>query len=217
MMHQQAKWILRTYPAAAVLAAALCVASCAARSALGVDEALDSSTGLTVSTARSALVFARGAPRYSRSARDYVYVGPVETNRQGLREYYLWLGFGTTLDRGFLAPEDGAPQTLYLRAGGEWMKLDLHPWAARVPGLRTKGLYHTPVSIRTELAARVTLNQLDWMDDDGLQAIRIADASGRTTEYTRWDGSPVWPGFVARASGGTRGTQAHAISTSNEP
>lgn len=215
-MHRLAKFILRACPAAAVLTAAVCAASCAARGSLGVDEQLDSRTGLTVSTARTALVLARGAPRYSRSARDYVYVGPVETNRQGLREYYLWLGFGTTLDRGFLAPEEARPQTLYLRAGGEWMKLDLQPWATRVPGLETKGLYHTPVSIRTELAARVTLNQLDWMDDDGLQAIRIADASGRRTEYARWDDSPAWPGFVARAAGDTRDTQAHRIDAPNE-
>jgi len=81
---------------------AACVAACAGQSALL--ETLDERTGMTIVRSREPLVFARTEPRYSRSARDYVYLGPLATNRQGVREHYLWVGIATTLDRGFIAP-----------------------------------------------------------------------------------------------------------------
>ncbi len=81
-------------------------------------EQLDEQSGATIVRGPAVLVYARTEPRYSRSARDYVYLGPVETNRQGVREYFLWVGVATTIDRGFIAPERaGATYALRRSAG----------------------------------------------------------------------------------------------------
>ncbi len=198
----------------ALIAAAACLAACAAgggRSAApraadggrgGPIQFLDDASGVTISRARTPLAFAHGERRYSVSGRDYLYLGPVETDRQGVHEYYLWVGTGTTLDRGYLAPTTAAPRTLYLRLRGEWMELELHPWAERVPERAAAHPYRTPVAMRSELAARVTRDQLELMTQEPLASVRVVDADGRAADYERWDRGPAWPGFAAAAADG---------------
>lgn len=161
-----------------------------------VNQRLDRATGLTVSTADAPMVFARTEGQYSQSARDYIYLGPVETNRQGVREYYLWVGVTTTLDRGFLAPENEAPETLYAVVHGEPMVLELEPWSRRVPGLGAMDLYDTAVESRNHLAARVSLHQLAILASEGLESVRVEDLSGRIRLYRRWDDGQSWRAFV---------------------
>lgn len=182
---------------AALALAGACGAGCGASRGLGRIERLDEASGVTFSSARAPLVFAHAETRYSVSGRDYLYLGPVETNRQGVREYLLWVAYGTTLDRGFLAPLSDAPETLYLRVQGEWMALELRPWTERAGGLAKAHPYHTAVALQAELAARITLNQLELMTQEQMQSIRVVDASGHAAEYQRWDDGPAWPGFVA--------------------
>ena len=162
---------------------------------------LDEKTGITVVTDRAPIVFARTEARYSRSQRDYLYLGPVETNRQGLREYYLWVGVGTTIDRGYFAPPAATPQTLYVDVRGEVMELKLLPWQEREPAL-AHALYKTPVQLRSQLAARVTLNQLDILAHESIESVRVTSSGGSagdTERYTRWDAAPTWPKFFGAA------------------
>ena len=57
---------------------------------------LDSS-GLTVATEASAVVFANPVRTFAAGARDYAYLGPVEINRMGDRQYFLWVGLASTI------------------------------------------------------------------------------------------------------------------------
>lgn len=166
-------------------------------------EQLDERSGLTIVRGREPLVFARTEPRYSRSARDYLYLGPVETNRQGVREYYLWVGIATTLDRGFLAPAAPAPHTLYVDVGGEPMELLLRPWHELVPTGLTEPVYATAVPVREELAARVTLQQLALIDAEPLAAIAV-EAAPQTAPrtYVRWADDASFHDFFEGAAGG---------------
>lgn len=151
-----------------------------------VVEQLDERAGLMLRRGRATLVFARTEPRYSRSARDYLYLGPLETNRQGVREYYLWVGVASTLDRGFIAPDAELPQTLYATVDGEPMELPLKPLAELVRRTGTAPIYATAVPVRAELAARVTLQQLALLDAAALEAIGVASPPGPQRAYVRW-------------------------------
>lgn len=168
-----------------VLVAVWLVACGGGRSA--VLERLDERAGAVIARARVPLVFARTEARYSRSARDYLYVGPVETNRQGVREYYLWVGVATTLDRGFIAPAASTPQTLVITVADEPIELPLAPWGELV---RTSGggpVYATAVPVRAELAARVSLQQLALFDRQPLAAVAVVTAGqGAPSRYARW-------------------------------
>jgi len=166
-------------------------------------EQLDTRSGLTVVRGREPLVFARTEPRYSRSARDYVYLGPVETNRQGVREYYLWVGIATTLDRGFLAPAALAPRTLYVNVGGEPMELPLKPWHELVPIGLAEPVYATAVPVRAELAARVTLQQLILIDAESPASIAVEVAAQTAPRsYVRWADDASFHDFFEGVAGG---------------
>jgi hypothetical protein len=165
-------------------------------------ERLDERTGVVLMRAREPLVFARTEPRYSRSMRDYVYVGPVETNRQGVREYFLWVGVATTLDRGFIAPAAELPRTLYVTVDGEPMELPLQPWHELVRTAITAAVYETAVPLRAELAARVTMQQLTLLDAAQLQVVAVGTAGGRAPlSYARWKDRSSFKDFLARGPG----------------
>jgi hypothetical protein len=170
--------------ALAKVAAFLVACTAASNGAL---ERLDERAGVVLTRAREPLVFARTEPRYSRSVRDYLYLGPVETNRQGVREYFLWVGVATTLDRGFLAPPAELPTTLYVTVDGEPIELPLARWHDLV---RTEIAqpYATAVPVGAELAARVTFQQLKLLDAAVLQNVTIAAGPADTARrYERWE------------------------------
>ena len=182
----------------AILAA---LAGCGSQTRI-VRERLDEPSGTTVRAGAEPMVFARTQPQYSRSGRDYLYLGPVETNRQGVREYYVWVGVATTLDRGYLVPPGAEPERVFVEVAGEPMELVLRPWSEREPRLRDARVYGTPVRLGAELAARVTLDQLLKLASEPLQSVRVVDRDGATREYYRWQEGSDWPAFLAAVGAG---------------
>lgn len=180
---------------APVAAFAACLTGCFGAVGPVVNEQFDRSTGITVTTSDAPMVFARTESQYSRSARDYIYLGPVETNRQGTRDYYLWVGVATTLDRGYLAPEAERRSALYIDVQGEPMILDLKPWSERAPGLDAVNLYSTAVDVGDHLAARVSLHQLAVIASESLESVRVEDTAGALRRYRRWSDEQSWHGF----------------------
>ena len=166
----------------------------------GLIERLDQH-GVTITRDTAPLVFARTEGRYSRSARDYLYLGPVETNRQGIRDYYLWVGIATTLDRGFIAPTVETPHMLYLTVQGEPIELPLRPWSEVLRDGGLVPLYETAVDTDTALAARVTLQQLELFAAEPLASVTTATANGDTREYFRWEERQGWRDFIAAIAG----------------
>jgi hypothetical protein len=159
---------------------------------------LDTGTGATVANANELMVFARLDARYSRSTRDYVYLAPAETNRQGLREYFLWVGVGSTLDRGYLAPETALPTRLEFTVRDEPMEFELTRWPPAYLSADSANLFDTPVALRGQLAARVTLDQLALVDANPPDSIRVQAGDGRIREFIAWPTSSSWSQFLAQ-------------------
>lgn len=180
-----------------LVTALLCLAGCGAIGGRGDTHWLDRDTGLTATIAERVMVFARTEAQYSLSARDYVYLGPVETNRQGLREHFLWVGIATTLDRGFLAPESDLPIAVVATVLDEPIRFALEPWSDLVPGSRSSPVYATKVALYGELGARATLDQIRRIGAAQPTAIRVTYASGRTRVYSAWDTGTGWPEFAS--------------------
>jgi hypothetical protein len=185
----------------AFLASVALLGACASETRV-VRERLDEASGITVRAGGAPLVFARTETRYSRSGRDYLYFGPVETNRQGVREYYVWVGVATTLDRGYLVPPESEPERVFIEVAGEPMELALRPWRERQPGLRDARVYGTPVRLGAELAARVTLDQLLKLVSEPLHSVRVVDRDGATRAYYLWHEGSDWPAFLAAVGAG---------------
>ena len=153
---------------------------------------LDSS-GLTVVTNTDVILLARNVRTLAAGARDYAYVGPVEVNRMGHREYYFWLGLASTVDRdlaGLIPPEavavalivDGVPMILPLT---EWHeRLDVAPYDITAP------VYAT-------LVAQTSLDQIRHIAAARTVEFHVIVNAGSTAHYSRWQGSwASWSEFA---------------------
>jgi hypothetical protein len=180
------------FPSCLLLAAAT-LAACGGSPVL---ERLDERAGMTIVRAAEPLVFARTDPGYSRSARDYLYIGPLETNRQGVHEYYLWVGAATTIDRGLIAAAMESPTALYVTIGGEPMEFPLRSMADLLRRTSDAPLYATAIPLQAELGARVTLQQLELIDAAALESIGVASDGSPLRTYVRWESAASFADFL---------------------
>jgi hypothetical protein len=61
-------------------------------------------------------------------------------------------------------------------------------------------VYATAVPARAELAARVTLQQLEILDSAGLRSVAVAAADGVPRTYVLWGKAIGFGDFVTRAA-----------------
>jgi len=174
------------------LSMCLCMALAACQGTAGVVESLDARSGLTIVTDREAAVFARTRAQISRSARDYVYLGPVEVNERGVREYFLWLGFASTIDRAFAADTRFEPEQLIIDLEGAPIEFELQAWGQRLPRLDGRKIYDSVVTPAAVFAARVTLDQINRIAAGGVSSVTVVVAGAPDVEYFLWQE----PGFA---------------------
>ena len=165
----------------------------------GVIERLDSTSGLTFVSGDEVVAFARTDARLSRSARDYVYLGPVEVNERGTREYFLWVGIASTIDRNYVTEELQMPNVLLLDLAGAPVEFELQPWDEALPRLRGQRVYEPPVRVRSVLIARVTLDQLALMSREPVARVRTVVENAAPVEYFVWNSILEWPEFLRNA------------------
>jgi hypothetical protein len=179
-----------------------CILTLPACQSSGIVERLDRDSGLTVITASTPVAYARTEARVSRSARDYVYLGPVEINERGTRQYFLWVGMASTIDRARLGESSPDPAYLYFDDAGTPIELPLAPWADRVPRLAAQRIYHPAVAPSSVLAARVSLDQLGRIQRLAPPRLSLAEDEAASIEYLLWNGESFWRQFLEYADTG---------------
>ena len=178
-----------------VCAATLVLVGCAGERALRSE--LDD-RGCTWLSVDAPLALARPAPRFSRAARDYLYLAPVEANNGGVRRHYLWVGLGTTVDRRWpwAAPPDAV--TLLLTLDGTPLALSLDAWDAE----QGAALYRTRAPTYAVRRASVTLDELARIGASTSIEAALVARDGSVSDYKLWDGRwSDWAAFVAGATG----------------
>ena len=153
----------------------LAIALCACASPDALHSRLDDDTGLTVVTMHEPVVLARPT-RMAVAARDYAHIGPVEVNRMGRREYYLWIGLSSTVDRERVAEPAPRAETLALLIDGQPSVLPLTDWN---PELELPP-YASSTPVYASLAARASLEQIQRIAAAGDVEVHIGTAQGRT-------------------------------------
>jgi hypothetical protein len=176
----------------AILAAVL--QSCSSIPA--IEDRFSQATATTWRVAGDTMVFERTEARFSRSARDYVYLGPVAVNRRGSYEYLLWVGVGSTIDRGFLAPEAALPDVITLVVNDEPMQLTVADWSDYATGLESETPYDPPVTVQRHLVARVTRDQIVLFNSRGIDRLIVHTLDGNSLEFGRWGERIGWQAFV---------------------
>jgi hypothetical protein len=161
--------------------AALVLSGCAARTQMV--SRLDVS-GLTVVTLDEPIVLARPVRQLAAAALDYAYLGPVEINRMGNRDYFLWVGLASTIDRKLVGvpPED--VQVLAVLLDGRPMLLPLVHWVANLD----RSPYETTAPLHATFAAHASLDQIRRISSAQSVEVHLVSASGVAWRYQKWQG-----------------------------
>ena len=149
-----------------------------------VTSRLDSS-GLTVVALDDAIVLARPARKLTVAARDYAYVGPVEINRMGQREHYLWLGLASTVDRAFADAPAADAELLAILVDGQPMTLPLTDWSAELD----RAPYETVVPLYATLSTRASLDQIQRIAGATSIEVHIISNTRPAAQYRMWQGA----------------------------
>lgn len=144
---------------------------------------LDSS-GVTVVTHGKSLVLAHSLPTVAAGVRDYVYIGPVEINNMGNREYYLWVSLASTIDREFLGLSPTDASELILLVDDEPMQFPVARWRTELD----TPPYFSSTPVYATLEAKTTLDQIHRIAAaDSVELHLIADAKTESL-YRHWNG-----------------------------
>jgi len=166
-----------------IAAAALLLASCAGTDTTELQR-LDPETGVTVTRATAPIVMYRDMSAHSAHGRDYVYLGPVQVNNMGRREYFLWLGIWGTSDSVDRGRKMGDFETIVLYADGEPLGLEVRGWTPGSIGT-SRDVYAKPVTTALDGYYRVTIDQLRLIAES--RDLELRAGSVRPQRYVPWD------------------------------
>jgi hypothetical protein len=168
---------------ASTLMVALVLAACGGTPAL-VSDRLDPLTGVTVTSVTKPLVFYRDRSAQAAYAKDYVYLGPVEVNTMGRRDYFLWLGIWGSSDSADRSKQMDNFESIVVYADGEPLNLEVKGWTPASIGL-SESVYVKPVASATDGYYRVTIDQIRLMAE--ARDLEIRAGSTHPHRYTLWD------------------------------
>lgn len=206
LVPRSAGTLLNRLPMAIFLAVAtLGIAAC---SLFQPDEAalrqyFDERTGANITSLTQPLVFDREQPWLAAGARDYVYFGLIEVSRTGQRDYLLWLGIWSTIDRPGQTPGPVRDvfQTVYLVADGEPMELEITAWSGEDVGM-ADAAYSTPVDSAASAFYSVTKDQIRRLAQaNSILIYTNADAPASTAYMLRQKKSQSIARFASYLSG----------------
>jgi hypothetical protein len=165
------------------LAIALVLVACGSTTAL-VSDRLDPLTGVTVTSATKPLVFYRDRSAQAAYAKDYVYLGPIEVNNMGERNYFIWLGVWGSSDTTTRSSQMNDFETVVVFADGEPLSLEVNGWTPESIGL-SESAYVKPVASATDGYYRVTIDQIRLMAEARDLEVRAGSTHPQT--YFPWD------------------------------
>ena len=166
------------------LLAVLVLAGCAA-SGPAIRSKLDPATGVTVTYSSVPLIMYREDPAQAAFARNYVHVGPIQVNRSGDYQYFLWLGVWNNMETLDSASHRDGLDTIAIFADGEPLVLEISGWTPDAIGT-SEPVYLKPVAASTDAYYRVTADQIRLIAE--ATEIRLRTSGRSPREFQPWDG-----------------------------
>ena len=158
------------------------IAGCAASSPLGVK--LDSGTSVTMTYSPTPLVLYRDVPGHAAYARNFVSLGPLQANRSGNYQYFIWLGIWNTNHTANETDGRDGFDSIVLFVDGEPLMLDVEGWTPDTIGA-SEPVYPQPVASEIDAYYRVTVDQIRLIAEADEISIRTTGFSSRSFEL--WD------------------------------
>jgi len=146
-------------------------------------EELDPKTGVTTMSTVTPLILYRDNPSQAAYARNYVNLGPIETNTMGSFRYYLWAGIWNTMQTADSEAVRAGFDSITLVADGEPLTLELAGFTPSAIGLSSP-VYTKPVASATDAYYAVTVDQVRLIAESRDLRLRTSGSSQR--EYLLW-------------------------------
>lgn len=167
-------------PTALCAFAAFATFACATEPAPVVDK-LDAYTGVTVTYSSTPFVFSSGETANSFPQIDVVQLGPIEINRMGMLNYYLWLGI---TEFRFQDLKDGTPppfESIVLNLDDSEIRLDVAGWSHDIIGT-SEPVYRKLFKTSFDAYYAIDLGQIEQMV--GASEISFHTHAPDSREYT---------------------------------
>ena len=165
------------------LIVAMTVVGCASTSPT-INDNLDPLTGVTVTFSRTPLVMYRENPSQAAYARNYVHLGPIQVNRSGSYQYYLWIGIWNTMQTADLSEHRDGFESIVLFADGEPLLLELSGWTQEAIGTSER-VYLKPVASSADAYYQVTADQIRLIAQS--RDIRLRTTGSSPKDFELWD------------------------------
>lgn len=121
-------------------------------------------------------------------ARNYVHVGPIQVNRSGDHQYFLWLGVWSNMQAPNPAAQRDGLDSIVIFADGEPLSLDVSGWTPDAIGA-SEPVYLKPVASSTDAYYRVTADQIRLIAE--ATDFRLRTTGTRPREFELWDAQSV--------------------------
>lgn len=168
---------------------------------------LDEATAVTVTRMTDPVVFFREQAGLAANVRDYIHVGPVEVNRMGERQYYLWMGVWSTIDRGAVgqSPMEDTHTKVVITANDRPLEFEIFSEEPDALGT-AESIYSRPGPGARDLFSRVTVEQLRTLHEADYLYVSLGEPGSDTGLYRIWKHHKESLGeFIAYAQSGTPG------------
>ncbi len=157
-------------------------------------EKLDPKTGVTLTFSSTPMVLYRDNPSQAAFARNLVSLGPLQVNRGGRFEYFLWLGIWNTNQTASVADRRNGFDSIVLFINGEPLPLELNGWTPDAIGA-SEPVYPQPVASALDAYYQVTLEQIQLLTDSDSLKLRTTGSAPR--EFVSWYSQETFEGDLA--------------------
>lgn len=182
-----------------VLTAMMIMAGCAAP-APTVLETLDPQTAVTVSVSNTPFVLFREEPATRADGDHYIHLGPIEVNKTGNYQYFLWVGVWSISGPIDLAAYRHKLEKIVVFADGKPLSLEVFGWTPAAIGT-SEATYQKPFDSGSDVYYQVTVEQIKRLSEASEISLQISDANSDI--FVLWDEQKVARGdlieFVKQA------------------
>jgi hypothetical protein len=175
--------MLRKLKTGLLLAAIAAIAGCAT-APQRTQELLDPQTSATITYSPSTMLLYRDDPAHAAHARNLVSLGPLQVNRSGHYQYFLWLGIWNTNHTVSEADGRDGFDSIVLFVDGEPLTLDVSGWTPDTIGASAP-VYMQPVASALDAYYEVTVDQLRVIAEG--DDLSILTTGFRSHSFELWD------------------------------
>ncbi len=153
-----------------------------------VGEKLDPQTSVTITYSPTPMILFRDDPGHAANARNLVSLGPLQTNRSGSYQYFIWLGIWNTNHSVNATDARDGFDSIMLLVDGEPLALEVSGWTPAAIGA-SQPVYPQPVASAIDAYYRVTADQIRLIAEADEVSLRTTGFSSRSFEL--WDKQAV--------------------------